>query len=92
MISIKKVTYSLILFFGIWGSGIQAMNLLRPYDTLIRPDFVGDRTWQFAFYGEGGLGTKAYCASGEVCDALRIWQIQTKCTKDAARISRKFTH
>jgi hypothetical protein len=73
MMSIKK-TYSLIIFFGIWGSNMHAMNLLRPYDTLIRPDFVGDRPWQVAFYAEGGLGTKAFCFNGEVCDALRIWQ------------------
>jgi len=81
MIGIKKITYSLIIFFGIWGSGTQAMNLLRPYDTLIRPPFVGDRTWQIDFYGEGGLGTKAFCADGEVCDALRIWQPEQNALK-----------
>jgi len=81
MIRIKKVTYSLIIFLSIWGTRIHTMNLLRPYDTLIRPDFVGDRTWQFAFYGEGGLGTKAFCADGEVCDALRIWQPEQNALK-----------
>lgn len=81
MIGIKKITYGLIIFFGIWGSVTQTMNLLRPYDTLVRPDFVGDRTWQFALYGEGGLGTKAFCSSGEVCDALRIWQPEQNALK-----------
>lgn len=81
MIGIKRITQSLIVVFGIWGGSAYAMNLLRPYDTLIRPDFYGDQKWQVALYGEGGLGIKAFCGDGEVCDALRIWQPEQNALK-----------
>src|SRR5262245_7423653 len=68
----------LILAIALCTSGyMMAMNILRPYDTLIRMPLTNKRTWQLGFYAEGGVGeSKAFGEDGRVCDALSIWQSQ----------------
>lgn len=54
-----------------------AMNILYPYDTLIRMPLTDKQTWQLAVYAEGGIGhDKSFGPSGSVCDALNIWQCE----------------
>jgi len=73
---IKKI-YKLISFACVLHAvGLHGMNLLRPYDTLVRPPFNGSSKWQVAAYAEGGVGTRAFDSCTSVCDVLHIWQDQ----------------
>lgn len=50
------------------------MNILRPYDTLIRPYYDSDFPFQIALYGETGFGnTRAFDECGRINNVLKIW-------------------
>ncbi len=71
MITIKK---QILLFFVVWGSVQQmyGMNMLRPYDTLIRPAYTHNYPFQFSLFAQVGFADKAY--NDDSCsNALRIW-------------------
>lgn len=53
----------------------SAMNLLSPYDPLIRPYYYDDDRYrtQWALFGETGVNTKSYNEDGCVNNPLRIW-------------------
>lgn len=73
----KKNSFFAIVALALGVSNTaSAMNILQPYDTLIRPPFDGENRWQLAIYGEAGIDTKAYNEKDEVCDVLRIWQTE----------------
>lgn len=57
-------------------TNVYSMNLLRPYDILVRPPFTGSHTWQVAAYAEGGVGTHAFNTSGDSVNPLRIWNVE----------------
>lgn len=64
--------------------GLQAMNLLRPYDTLIRPEYSmppEDVTvwWQPFIIAEGGVGDTGFNSDAHHVDVTKIWQ----CTQDS---------
>ena len=66
------------------GSTAHAMNILRPYDTLIRPDYPSpkpDRTvwWQPFFIAEGGVGDTGFDEDAHHVDVTKLWQ----CTQDS---------
>ncbi len=50
----------------------QGMNLLRPYDSLLRPDYSHDYRVQTLFVGETGIADRAYSRECST-NALRIW-------------------
>ncbi len=88
--------YKQLLFFFICATiSINAMNLLQPYDTLIRPPFTGDYPWQMSVYGEYGFNTIALDSCGECANVLRIWQGEQNALKmlegfnDSSQIGQK---
>lgn len=70
MIQIRKTF--LVFLLGAGSSCISGMNLLRPYDSLIRPLYSNKYRWQVSMWGEIGISDKAF---GSDCrtNALRIW-------------------
>ncbi len=64
----KIVVVSLLLCV----SRIGAMNLLQPYNPLLKPEYTADYRAQWAFYAETGFNHKAYYGDGST-NALRIW-------------------
>ena len=75
----------IILFFAMGTVPcVQAMNLLRPYDILIRPEYPSpqpERTvwWQPFIIAEGGIGDIGFDDDAHHVDVTKIWQ----CTQDA---------
>lgn len=65
----------LLLLFIIVNTHISvvAMNLLQPYDTLIRPTYDGRRPFQLMLFGQTGINDKAFNCAGHAVNALRIW-------------------
>lgn len=58
-------------------SGMNIVNTMWPYDTLIRPTFNNRYWWQLAFYAEGGFAhAKGFDNEGSVANPLRIWNCQ----------------
>lgn len=51
----------------------MAMNLLQPYDTLIRPSYDGRKPFQLMLFGQTGINDKAFNCAGHSVNALRIW-------------------
>ncbi len=49
------------------------MNLLRPYDSLIRPMYNNDHRWQVSLWAETGISDKAFNCDNCRVNALRIW-------------------
>lgn len=79
--TVKKI---ILCFLCIMPAAHASMNLLRPYDTLIRPyppSPKPDRSvwWQDFFIGEGGVSSKGFNGDAHHVDATRIWQ----CTQDS---------
>jgi hypothetical protein len=74
-ISIKQVR---VLLAGlIFSAGMASgMNLLNPYDPLIRPSYTNRYRTQWALFAETGVNTKAFNAEGCSVNPLRIWQPQ----------------
>ncbi|HSC25110.1 MAG TPA: hypothetical protein VLB80_02735 [Candidatus Babeliales bacterium] len=77
----KKITLSLILIsFTCSNNTIKSMNIVNtlwPYDTLIRPTFNNQRSWQLAWYCEGGFhDAKGFNDDGDIVNPLRIWNKQ----------------
>ena len=61
---------------------IESMNLLRPYDTLIRPDPRGDYPFRVTFFAERGIGNATgYNGDGAIVNPLRIWQPAQNCLR-----------
>jgi hypothetical protein len=59
------------------GSAIAPFDLLRPFDTLIRPTFNNKRPYQLAVYGEAGYrDAKGFNPDGDSANVLRLWDCQ----------------
>jgi hypothetical protein len=58
---------------GMFAQTCQSMNLLRPYDSLIRPMYNNDYRWQISVWADTGISDKAF--NGDNCrvNALRVW-------------------
>lgn len=57
--------------------GMNIVNSMWPYDTLIRPTFNNLNRWQLAFYAEGGFhNAKGFDDEQSVANPLRIWNCQ----------------
>lgn len=71
MISKKTFSIVLLLFFC---TSTQAMNFLRPYDTLIAPEVYDDSLFQITFYGEGGVdNARSFARNGSQTNVLQIY-------------------
>jgi hypothetical protein len=69
----------LVLTVGAMAHGsLSAMNLLRPWDTLIRPPLNQSRSVQVALFGEYGFAAHAYNNDGERVNPLAIWDCSEK--------------
>ncbi|MDR3549916.1 MAG: hypothetical protein P4L31_00750 [Candidatus Babeliales bacterium] len=73
MINKKFFKFALLMtmFVGVHKS--SAMNLLMPYDTLIRPQFRFDRTYHLEVYGEHGFNAKGFNECNNRVNVLQIW-------------------
>lgn len=70
----KKIFLKIILSATCVLSGsIGAMNLLRPYDTLIRPPFSLDSTMHISMYAEHSFNARGFNDCGNCSNILRIW-------------------
>ena len=75
MISKKQIQYIVLALLSASVSTQQAMNVLQPYDTLIRMPLSNKHRWQLAMYAEGGVGdAHSYGNDGQVCSPLALWQ------------------
>lgn len=68
----KNIIYKLFFITFFSGLSLTGMNMLTPYNILLRPPFQNKR---FQIFGsvEGGIYNKAY-AEEQSANALRIWQ------------------
>lgn len=72
----NKIILLLLTFSGV-SHGMNIVNSMWPYDTLIRPTFNNERAWQLAFYGEGGFhNAQGFNNDGEIVNPLQIWDRQ----------------
>ncbi len=54
---------------------VQTMNLLMPYDVVLRPPFNKNAQYQLMFMAEGGLGhVKGFNGGSHRTNVLSIWQ------------------
>lgn len=73
----KKIFFSIALITFSFCKAMNIVNSMWPYDTSIRPTFNNQRTWQLAFYGEGGVhNAQGFNDDGESVNPLRIWNRQ----------------
>ncbi len=72
MIALRKLFLFSVIVWGGWQT-MYGMNILRPYDTLIRPAYTNDYRFQVDLYAQGGVADKGYNADGCSTNALRIW-------------------
>ncbi len=78
----KRILYLLLLS----SASTEAMNLLRPYDTLIKPMFIPGYCFQVDTYGETGIKGTGYNSNGSSVNVLRIWNTE----QDALAMLRGF--
>jgi len=69
----KKVVTHLALLATLTFFDLAAMNLLMPYDTLIRPEFRFDKMFEVALYAEHSLNAKGFNECGDRTNVLNIW-------------------
>lgn len=75
---------TIIIFSASWLHGSFRVNLLQPYDTLIRPQRNRYRTFDINFFAEGGLKdaqgfrfhdeeSSGFCKPDDQVNVLHIW-------------------
>jgi len=75
MISKKQLYRVILLVLSVAVHTQYAMNVLQPYDTLIRMPLTNKHRWQLAMYAEGSVGhAHSFAECGKVCSPLLIWQ------------------
>lgn len=73
MIARKQIYLCAVIMMAGWQCA-HGMNLMKPYDTLIRPAYTNQYPFQIDFYAQGGFADTGYNADGCSTNALRIWQ------------------
>jgi hypothetical protein len=68
---IVRMAYICALVCAASTGSMYAMNLLRPYDTLLRPDRPKDGCFQGVFYAETDIDTRVFNTCGDRVDPLR---------------------
>lgn len=69
----KKIVKQLLLTTALISFDCLAMNLLMPYDTLIRPEFRFDKTFDISLYAEHAFNAKGFNECGNRVGVLNIW-------------------
>lgn len=69
----KKNIVGVVLLATCMVRSSEAMNLLQPYDILIRPQFRLNKDFHLSFYGEHGFAAKAYNDNGCLVNAMQVW-------------------
>ncbi len=80
---IQQLIFGLLIFLM---SPISAMNLLRPYDTLIRPAYSHNYPFQVSTILEGGVSGRGYNSDNVHVNPLNIWQ----CTQNSVAMLNGF--
>lgn len=72
----KQLSLLLALVWTIYNFGyVSPVNLLVPYDTLIRPEYYGHHGWQlFAHVETGFADARGYNFDSDKGDVLQLWQ------------------
>lgn len=75
MLRFRTIAYALILTcsYTVIMSYVAPLNLLEPYNILVRPKLDPCATWTWAFFTEGQLYSQAYGWHGNQANALTIW-------------------
>ena len=60
------------------SSALPPINLLQPYDTLLRPFYSPGRTFQAFALAEWGLADQGYDGDSGKVDVMQIWQCQQR--------------
>lgn len=64
----------LFLFIGYSFSSFAMNLLLRPYDTLVRPEIYLDHCYEFSMWAERGVGpAKGFNEDGQAVNVLSLW-------------------
>lgn len=71
-----------LLIICVWGSSIHAMNLLQPWEPLIRPEYSSVRPFQLYTFIEAGFNDVGFNAEGESVNVLQIYD----CDQDALKM------
>ncbi len=69
----KTLFVSIVLSYLFSGSLVFAMNLLQPYDVLIRPPYTDRKRFQVYAMVEHGVANLNFDEDGRRVDALQIW-------------------
>ena len=73
---VLTLTFSLF-YLSSTLTDMNFVNLLIPYDTLIRPSFTNKYRWQLAGYAETGYhNAHGFNDDGDHVNVLRIWNSQ----------------
>lgn len=73
---VLTLTFSLFCLSSMLNA-MNIVNLLWPYDTLIRPSFTNKYRWQLAGYAETGYhNAHGFNENGDHVNVLRIWNEQ----------------
>jgi hypothetical protein len=64
----------LVATFLFSTTALQAMNIIRPYQILLRPEMVPDSAMQIYAYGERSFASHSFDECGEHTNPLRIYQ------------------
>ncbi len=83
----KRIFKGLLLSAMLISVNSFAMNILRPYDTLIRPEFRNDTRYHFSLYGEHGFNAKGFGEDDNRVNVLQIWN----CDQDALAMLQGFS-
>lgn len=83
MINIKLRALALIgvaIVLSDVGTALS-MNLLNPFDTLIRPEYDGKRPFQASFFGEIGFGDSGFDDCGHKVNVLQVFSADQNALK-----------
>lgn len=70
---IRKNGISLLLLTISVASCVQAMNLLQPYDILVRPQYRLNKNFHLDFFAEHGFSAHGFNNKGCRVNPLQIW-------------------
>jgi hypothetical protein len=74
----KRLLFLLTVSAAVVVPSAYGMNVLRPWDTLIRPDLDSSHSTQVALFGEYGFKARAYNDDGQSVNPLAIWDCSEK--------------
>ena len=71
MCNVKRL---ILLASMIGAAGLSGMNLIRPYQILLRPPKLEDSRMQLYAIGQFGFGSKAFGIEGDAVNPLQIYE------------------